>query len=302
MARRRTAVQNVVEYLVASVAVTLADAVPLRVSMAAARGVGDLAFRLLYRRRRLSISNILRAGITTDEREATRIARESFRHFSMLTVESLASSKLLTPETLDTYIELDTTPETRALMADPTQGILFVTPHLGNWEITGSALSLMKPLVAVARSMDNPLFRGLMRRRNPRRAMEIVEKHASDRLSLLRALKSGKGLALLVDQHAASNGVMVPFFGIPASTVTSPARLHLATRCPIIYGYGYRISPMHHKIKASAPLVYEPTGDREADILRITADLNEKLADCIRECPEQYLWSHRRWRDPALPC
>ena len=296
MAHRRNAVQNVVEYLFASVAVTLADAVPLRVSMAAARGLGSLAFQLLFRRRRLSIDNVLRAGITSDRREAERIALESFRHFSMLAVESLAASRLLTPETLDTYIELETTPETRALMADPTKGILFVTPHLGNWEITGSALSLMKPLVAVARNMDNPLFRGLMRRRNPRRAMEIVEKHASDRMSLLRALKSGKGLALLVDQHAASNGVMVPFFGIPASTVTSPARLHLATRCPIVYGYGYRISPMHHRIKASAPVCYEPSGDREADILRITADLNRKLEDCIRECPEQYLWSHRRWR------
>lgn len=296
MARRRNVVQNVVEYVFASIAVTLADAVPLGVSMAAARRMGDLAFRVLYRRRRLAISNILRAGITADEAEAVRIARESFRHFSMLAVESLAASKLLTPETLDTYIEFDAPPETRAMMADPTQGILFVTPHLGNWEITGSALSLMKPLVAVARKMDNPLFRGLMRRRNPRRAMEIVEKHASDRMSLLRALKSGKGLALLVDQHAASNGVKVPFFGIPASTVTSPARLHLATRCPIVFGYGRRMSPMHHRIKASAPVFYEPTGDREADILRITADLNEKLADCIRECPEQYLWSHRRWR------
>ena len=298
MARRRNALQNVVEYVFASIAVTLVDIVPLRLSMAAARRLGDFAYLALFRRRRLAVSNVLRARITDDPREARRIARESFRHFSMLAVESLAATRLLTPDTLDEYIEMDMPPETRALMDDPSQGILFVTAHLGNWEITGSAISLVKPLVAVARKMDNPLFRGLMRRRNPRRAMEIVEKHATDRMSLLRALRSGKGLALLVDQHAASNGVQVPFFGIPASTVTSPARLHLATRCPIVYGYGFRLSPMHHRIHYSAPLRYEATGDRDADILRITADLNRRLEDCIREHPEQYLWSHRRWRQP----
>lgn len=296
MAHRRNALQNVTEYLLASIAVTLADAVPIGLSMAAARRIGDLAYLALWRRRRLAVANILAAGVADDPREARRIARASFRHFAMIAVESLAASRLLTPETIDRYVEMDMPPETRALLDNPAQGVLFVTAHLGNWELTGTAISFVKPLVAVARRMDNPLFRGLMRRRNPRRAMEIVEKHATDRMSLLRALRAGKGLALLVDQHAASNGVRVPFFGRPASTVTSPARLHLATRCPIVYGYGFRLAPMHHRIRYSAPLSYEPTGDRDADVLRITADLNRRLEDCIRQCPEQYLWSHRRWR------
>lgn len=292
----RSAFQNVVEYLGASLAVTWVDHVPLGVSLALARGLGSLSFALLGRRRRLAIDNVLRAGVADTPAEARRIARESFRHFSMLAVESLASTKLLTPETFDRYVELDRPAATKALMDDPAQGILFVTAHLGNWEMTGSALSLLKPLVAVARRMDNPLFTGLMRRRNPRRAMEIVEKHAQDRLSLLRALRSGKGLALLVDQHAASNGIMVPFFGRPASTVTSPARLHLATRCPIVVGYGRRIGPLRIRIAFSEPLRYEATRDKDADVERITRDLNARLEAHIRECPEQYLWSHRRWR------
>ena len=292
----RGAFQNVVEYLGASLAVTWVDHVPLGLSLAAARGTGSLAYALLRNRRRLAIRNVLRAGITTDEAQARRIAKESFRHFSMLAVESLAATKELTPETFDRHVEMDFPAESLALMDDPKQGILFVTAHLGNWEMTGSALSLRKPLVAVARRMDNPLFTGLMRRRNPRRAMEIVEKHAQDRLSLLRALRSGRGLALIVDQHAASNGIVVPFFGIPASTVTSPARLHLATRCPIIVGYGRRLGPLRIRIQGSAPLRYEPTGNKEADVERITRDLNDRLETLIRECPEQYLWSHRRWR------
>lgn len=174
MARRRNALQNLAEYLLASVAVTFVDAIPLAWSMAAASRVGDLAYAALRRRRRLAVANILASGIAADPREARRIARDSFRHFAMIAVESLAASRLLTPETLGRYVEMDMPPETRALLDDPSQGVLFVTAHLGNWELTGSAISLVKPLVAVARRMDNPLFRGLMRRRNPRRAMEIV--------------------------------------------------------------------------------------------------------------------------------
>lgn len=292
----RSAFQNVIEYLGASLAVTWVDHVPIGVSLAGARAMGSLAFALLGRRRKLSIENVLRAGITADRAEARRIAKESFRHFSMLAVESLAATKLLTPESFDRYVELDIPEATKALMDDPSQGILFVGAHLGNWEMTGSGLSLLKPLVAVARKMDNPLFSGLLQRRNPRRAMEIVEKHSQDRLSLLRALRSGKGLALLVDQHATSNGIQVPFFGIPASTVTSPARLHLATKCPIVVGYGLRVGKMKMRLTLSDPIRYASSGDRDADIKRITTDLNTRLEACIRECPEQYLWSHRRWR------
>ena len=292
----RSVFQNVVEYVGASIALTWVDHAPLGLSLAGARILGDLAYASLGRRRRLSIDNILRAGITADRREARRIARASFRHFSLLMVESLAATRELTPETFDRHVETSPPEATRALLDDPSQGVIFVTPHLGSWEVTGSALSLMKPLVAVARRMDNPLFTGLMRRRNPRRAMEIVEKHSPDRMSLLRALRSGKGLALLVDQHAASNGIVVPFFGIPASTVTSPARLHLATKCPIVCGYGRRVGPLRIRITFSEPIRYTPTADRDADVRRITADLNVRLEAYIRECPEQYLWSHRRWR------
>lgn len=292
----RSSFQNLLEYLGASLAITWVDLVPIRVSLAIARGFGSLAFALLAKRRKLAIANILLAGITQDPSEARSIARASFQHFSMLAVESLASSKLLTPDSFSRYVELEVDPETLALMKDSSQGILFVTGHLGNWEMTGTALSILKPLVAVARKMENPLFSRLMQRRNPRRSMEIVEKHAADRFSLLRALRAGKGLALLVDQHAASNGIWVPFFGTPASTVTSPARLHLATKCPIVLGYGKRVGPMKLHFTMLKPVRYEPSGDKEADVDRITTDLNRQLESFIRDCPEQYLWSHRRWR------
>ncbi len=287
-----------IEHLLARFGLAVVDAVPPGVALSLARGVGNLAYLLLGRRRRISVENIRRSGIATDEAEARRIARASLQHFAMVGVEALIASRRIVPENLDQYAEIIVPPETAKLLDDPAQGLLLVTGHLGNWEVVGHIISFRKHLVAVARSMDNPLFRQLLERRNSRRNIEIVSKHSMDRMSLLRALRRGSSLGLISDQHAASHGVDVPFFGIPSRTVSSPARLHIATRCPLICGYGVRVGPMKFKLVYSEPLKFELSGNREQDIFQITDTLNRQLEEFIRLYPEQYLWSHRRWRTP----
>ena len=100
-------------------------------------------------------------------------------------------------------------------------------------------------------------------------------------------------------QHAASHGVMAPFFGHPASTVASPARLALATGTPVICGFCLRTGPMKFRMEAAEPIWPRPTGDREADVLALTEEINRRIEDVVRRYPEQYLWSHRRWRHLA---
>ena len=278
------------------IAVAFIDALPSETALAWGRKLGRISWTCLLSRRKTAISNILFSGITSDVSEAERIAKASFESFGMLTVESLIASRVITPDNLADHVEMIMPPETEKLLADPKAGGIFVTAHLGNWEVGGHIISLWKKLVAVARSMNNPYAQAFMIRRNPRRNMDIVVKHSPDRMSLLRPLKTGQMLALLSDQHASSHGIMADFFGHPAKTVTSPARLHLATRCPIVCGFSVRTGPMKFKLVGSEPLFYERTGDSEADILRITTDLNKRLEAFIREYPEQYLWAHRRWR------
>jgi len=286
------------EYLLARIGVAVVDAVPPGIALSMARGVGNLAYLLLGRRRRIAIENIRRSGIATDPAEVRRIARASLQHFAMVGVEALIASRRIVPENLDQHAEIIVPPATARLLDDPSQGLLLVTGHLGNWEVVGHIVSFRKHLVAVARRMDNPLFSRLLERRNSRRNIEIVSKHALDRMSLLRALRRGSSLGLISDQHASSHWVDVPFFGIPARTVSSPARLHLATRCPLICGYGVRVGPMKFKLVYSEPLEFEPSGNREQDVFQITDSINRRLEEFIRLYPEQYLWSHRRWRTP----
>jgi len=286
------------EYLPLRLAVALVDLLPVGTALALSRGVGRATWRLLPRRRRTATENVLRAGLAADRAEAERIARASFESFAMLSVESLKASRLVTPDTVDRYVSFEVPPETRELFERPGQPVILASAHLGNWELSGHVISFTKPLVAVARTLNNPFAQRFMERRNPRRRIEIVAKHSKDRLALLRPLRNGKLLGLICDQHAASNGVEVPFFGRPAMTVASPARLHLATGAPIVFGVCYRTGPMKFLLSASEPIRVEPTGDRDADIRAITLRINEVTERFIRRFPEQYLWAHRRWRKP----
>lgn len=287
-----------IQYAFVRAAVALVDAIPVRVSLAMARWAGRVLWTLLPKRRNTAIKNVLLAGITDDKKEARRIAKASMESFAMVTVESLVGTRILTPDTLTDHIEMIVPEETARLLNDPERGGIFVSAHLGNWEVGGHVISFWKRLVAVARTLNNPYMQRFLEKRNPRANMEIVAKHSKNRMALLRPLKNGMMLGLISDQHAASHGVMADFFGHRAQTVASPARLHLATKCPLVCGYCVRTGTMKFKMNASEPLIYETTGDHDADILRITNDLNKHLEEMIRQYPEQYLWMHRRWRDP----
>ena len=279
-------------------AVALVDAVPARAALRLARAAGRLAWLLMPGRRRLATDNVLLAGLAPDRRAAAALARRSFESFAMLSVESLKGSALLRPDNLDGIVEWDVPPETEALLKAPGQPVILASAHLGNWELSGHLISFWKPLVAVARTLDNPYAQRFMEKRNPRRRIEIVAKHSPDRLALLRPLRSGKLLGLICDQHATSGGVVVPFFGHDAKTVASPARLALATGAPVVFGVCFRTGPMKFLMSASEPVRFEPTGDRDADVLALTRMISGITESFVRRHPEQYLWAHRRWRAP----
>ena len=292
----RSAALDFLQYVPLRLAVGAVDLLPAGAALALSRFVGRATWRLLPRRRRTATENVLLAGLASDRAEAARVARASFESFAMLSVESLKASKVVTPDTLSEHVAFDVPPETMELFKAPGKPVILASAHLGNWELSGHIISFFKPLVAVARTLDNPFAQRFLQRRNPRRRIEIVAKHSKDRLALLRPLREGKLLGLICDQHAASNGVEVPFFGHPASTVVSPARLHLATGAPIVCGVCFRTGPMKFLVTASAPLRFEKTGDRDADIRAITLAIIRETERFIRLHPDQYLWAHRRWR------
>jgi KDO2-lipid IV(A) lauroyltransferase len=262
--------------------------------------VGRFVFPWIGSRRRVAIENVLAAGIAEDAAGAERIARASLGHFVGHLLESLKVDTFLTPEHLRRQVVTDFPEASRALLEKPGQPLLVLTPHLGCWEIGVHLLTTFKPTMALASPMRNPLAQRFIER-HLRQNVEIHSNKKGFSAALVKRWKEGRILALLADQHAGRHGIWLDFLGRLASIHTSPARLYLATRHPMVVGAFVRTGPLRYHAVLSEPLTFALTGDRERDTVTILETINGHFAAYIRRYPEQYLWVHRRWRQkPAV--
>jgi len=292
--------RNIAEYAGAACALFLVRALPFGAACFLARRLASLAFMLMRGRREIAIGNILGTGVASDRREATRIARESFASLALTVVESVTVPQMLAnpARAARVKIEVDAPPETIAAFKNPGCGFMLVSAHLGNWELAAKVCSRWKQVTGIARKMDNPLVQGLMERQGVRDGMQTIDKHDAHPMKIVRVLKRGGALALLMDQHASgASALTVDFLGIPARTYCTPAVLQRLTGAPIVFGAAIRNGPLDFTLHFSQPVHYSFGAETaEADTLAATRDVAARLGDYIRRWPGQYLWAHRRWK------
>lgn len=294
------AFRHCLEYAGARVALSLAGLLPPAALLRVAPGLAALAFALMRRRRRVAVENLLAAGVAGSRREAVRIARLSFMSLAETVAESVAIPGMLEDPAKAgrVQIDIDAPPETLAALGDKSRGIILVSAHLGNWELAAKVCSRRKPVTGIARKMDNPLVQRLMERKGVRKGMETIDKHDAHPMKIVRVLRRGEMLALLVDQHASGEtACTVDFLGRPARSYTTPAVLQRLTGAPILVGAAIRNAPFYFTLHFSKPIDYglgKSSGD--AEILAATQDIADRLGVLIRRWPQEYLWAHRRWK------
>ena len=183
-------------------------------------------------------------------------------------------------------------------METPDVPIMILTGHLGSWEVAVSIISFTRPMIAVARKMNNPFVERFMKEHHFRGKITIVPKNLGFSPGVLRLWKEQcAAMTLVMDQHAGpKQGIRVPFMGRPASTHTSPARLHLKTGAPILAGAFVRDGVFRYRMVTGTPIRFTPTDDRTKDIEALSTEINRRVEEVIRRYPEQYLWAHNRWR------
>ncbi len=172
------------------------------------------------------------------------------------------------------------------------KGALFATAHLGNWELSAVAHSLMtEPMHVVVRPLDNAAVDRIIEARREATGNHVISKKEAAR-DILRALKKNEPVGILIDQNvAASEGVFINFFGVPACAGTAFARLAAHSGAAVIPGFALWSESKQKYVLKFFPLV-EITGDAEADTKRIHAVIEQ----VIRDHPDQWLWLHRRWK------
>ena len=172
------------------------------------------------------------------------------------------------------------------------RGVLFATGHLGNGELSAFAHALMtEPMNVVVRPLDNPLLDALVKGYRTGSGNKILDKQDFVR-GILKALGDNEPVGILIDQNTLpENGKFVDFFGIPACTGTTFAKLALKTQAAVIPGYA-----LWDGKKGKYVLRFDPVFEMSGDVVGATARLAKHFEGVIRRDPGQWLWLHRRWK------
>jgi KDO2-lipid IV(A) lauroyltransferase len=180
----------------------------------------------------------------------------------------------------------------------PGKGMVVLSAHFGNFELMACAHAMHGYQINLVHHTQRFLAGdALMTFARERCGVEILRKHSAAR-AVLKALRTGDMVGVPFDQNAKrSEAVWVPFFGEPAATTSGLARMVAMSGAPVIPAFIVREPDgRHHRIEIHDEIPIQHTGDAEADVLENTGRFVKVIEDMVRRYPEQFLWTHRRYR------
>ena len=186
----------------------------------------------------------------------------------------------------------------RALeLAKAGTGVLFVSCHVGHWEVAGVALATLgfAPVYAVAKAPRNdPLSRYMQRSRESQGGRLLPRKDAMK--SVPRVLKGSGSVMFMLDHRSRSKPVFAPFFDRPAACERSASVLIKRTKAPLLFYACYESDgPTPYELVLGPVLEPEDLAGLPPD--QLCALMNQQFERMIRHAPEQYFWLHDRFRN-----
>lgn len=292
----RTGVKACIEYGLAKLVLGVFGRLPRRRAYQAGRIIARLGYRLARRQRRIAFLNLRMAmpDLAEDEREI--IVREVFSNLGRLLVE-FSQFPRLTPDNISQVVEYEGL-ENYLEGRRRGHGVLFLTAHVGAWELSSFAHCLYGyPMKFLTRPLDNPLIESLITVMRALSGNQAIGRRGASR-EVLKALRNNETVGILVDQNTIrSEGVFVDFFGIPAATTPSLATFAMRTGAAVVPGYIHWIPERgRHVLRFDPPLDLTDTGNPQADITANTQLFNRVLEERVRSFPGEWLWIHKRWK------
>lgn len=180
------------------------------------------------------------------------------------------------------------------------KGVVFLTPHLGCFEITAQGLAERYraeygPITVLYRPARQPLLAPVIETARQREGLETAPTTLSGVRQMIKALRAGRAVGLLPDQvPPQGQGVWSPVFGKPAYTMTLAARLLQQTGATPLMVWGERL-PRGQGFCLHFSAFPEPLS---SDLETAVAQINQAIEGLIRQCPQQYLWGYGRYKTP----
>lgn len=291
----RRAIRYTIVYWFIRLLIAISFIVPRPSWLSFCGSLGVLAYRFAKQTRQLMHRHIALVFPEKTPAQVKKMARETFRMLGKNAGDVLRTSNVKTMAGLEKFMVLDGYENFEAAQAKG-KGIVFVTGHIGAFDlqVTYMALRGLKPNVVGTPLKDERLNELLWGFRNAYGAIAI--ERGKETFRMLKVLKSGGSVALLIDQDTKVKSRFVNFFGMPAATPVGPTILALKTGAAVVPTGIYlgEDNLQHMEIMPEIPL--RITGDEEADMVYNTQLYTTAIEEMIRRHPTQWVWMHERWK------
>ncbi|WP_310394283.1 lysophospholipid acyltransferase family protein [Hymenobacter sp.] len=255
-----------------------------------------LAYVVRYRWPVLT-TNLRRSFPEKSEAEITRTGKDFYRHFAQVVVEILKLAAI-SPAELAERMRF-TNPELMTRAFAQERLVLSLGSHMGNWEwiLSGAALEFPGRAAGVYKPLNNPFFEDFMRRLRTRLGADAVPM-----LATLRYLVAHKGqghtLSLLTDQAAGPEDrpYWTTFLHQDTSFYTSADRLAVQLDCAVLYVGIRRVRRGYYEVTFTELPDGRAAAAAPAGTFPVTEAFARQLERDMQASPEQYLWTHRRWK------
>ncbi|MDC0519529.1 lysophospholipid acyltransferase family protein [Candidatus Pelagibacter ubique] len=249
------------------------------------------SFGPFFRSKNLIKSNILRALPHLSPEELDKISKKMWGNYGRILAEYVFIKNFRGPK-LNNNIKVKGQDVLEKIKKD-NEPVIFVSGHFNNFELM--ALHIEKSginLAAIYRPLNNKFLNYIMERvRKKYICKNQIKKGISGTKQLLGFFKQKTSIALMIDQRV-SQGIKAKFFNDECFTTTIPAQFVKKFKCKIIPVYIERIQGTNFQITIHEPINF--SGDET--IQSITLNLNSLLEKMILKNPEQWIWSHNRWK------
>jgi Kdo2-lipid IVA lauroyltransferase/acyltransferase len=254
-----------------------------------ARVIGDLLWWTVFTRRRVALANLRACFPAMDEQERRRVARECFRNI----VRGVLDHSVLyraPRRDFERYVRVQ---GSEHLLDPENRPLIMIAPHFVGLDAGGVRCATLVRAISIYSRQNNPAWdawvTAIRRRFNE---PLLIPRQDADMRRVIRAVKEGLPLYYLPDADLGPvNSIFVPFFGVPAATIPMVSRIARMTGAKVLMavtemtddGYVLHIEP---------PWENFPGASVEED----TARMNRELETWVSSMPEQYLWTHRRFK------